>query len=130
MLRKIALAFCLLAAPALAQPTHFVAAAIRNTGHGWHVITNDDHQPEGVSGVEAIGDSIVVHFDFKARAIGTFIVTPDETYAKMGFVCGASVNLDSATIQCSRWRWYGSHVVDPATMTAPMGDLWISGAFY
>lgn len=105
-----------------------VAAALRNTGTGWAAIADRDHAPIGVASVSNDGKSIRVKFTFTAKKIHSFIVSADETYATTTpLVCGASVGMAEAFIQCSRGGSAGP--VNPNDLTLPNGNLWIKGTF-
>lgn len=120
-----ALLFACLAAAAADRT---VAAALRNTGSGWTAINDRDHASIGVASVSNDGRSIRVKFTFTAQKIHSFIVSADETYATSApLVCGASVGMAEAFIQCSRIGSAGP--VNPNDLTLPNGNLWIKGTF-
>lgn len=79
-----------------------IAFAIRNSGSGWDFIDDAGHEPIGVSGISIVGDYIKVNFDFTASRVGTLVVGADETFAVDGYTAGASVALDSASIQVGK----------------------------
>jgi len=107
---------------------HVVAGVIRNTGTGWEAITSDGHSAIGIARVRQDDKSIIIEYDFRASRVVTFIVTPDETYAvEDRLICGSSVRLSHAVIQCSTNA--GGVAVNPASLTKPFGNLWLFGLF-
>lgn len=123
-------ALLLLAAPLLAYAGEFVtvAATIRNTGAGWYVIKDADHEPIGVASVSNDSEVIRVKLNFKAKKIHTVVVGADDAYAtELNLVCGASVAFEYIDIKCGHKGVTG--LVNPNTLTLPSGNLWIHGVF-
>jgi hypothetical protein len=92
-----------------------VAGVIRNTGSGWALITDADHQSTNVGSVTysaANGGEIVINYPgISATKVVSFVVTPDETLARAGIFAGASVTQSAATIRLSRqWPEYADYV--------------------
>lgn len=80
-----------------------IGCALRDTdGTGFKIISDTGHYPLGVSSVVTNTDSIVLSYSFSALAVGSLVVTADETFAAKGYVFGASVGLDTATIWASQ----------------------------
>lgn len=73
-----------------------VAGVIRNTGDGWELIGG--HGNIGVGSVTETTANIIITFDFTCTAVVSFVITPDETFARQGLLCGASVGFSAATI--------------------------------
>lgn len=66
---------------------------------GWTFIDDADHTPMNVTSVTQDGSFVTINFGFNATKVLSFVIGPDETYARMGLVCGASVGLNYAAIQ-------------------------------
>jgi hypothetical protein len=83
-----------------------VSGVLRNSGAGWGVLDDADHEPTGVDSVSydaAQGGQIVVNYaGLQAGKVVSFIVSPDEAFARAGFMCGASVTRTYAAIRMSR----------------------------
>jgi hypothetical protein len=107
-----------------------VAGVIRSADeNGWYVINNDGHKPLNIAKVEVKNGLIVVNYTFKASAIHTFMVTPDETFARAGYFVGASVGLSAATISVSQVVDGKVAAVDASTIRSKLGNFWIYGLF-
>lgn len=105
-----------------------VSAVLRNSGSGWVALNDADHKPIGISSVSSDSTGITVNFSFTAKTVRFFIVAADETYAvQRALVCGASVGLSHAVIQCSQYGQPGA--VNPATLVLPSSNLWVHGVF-
>lgn len=103
-----------------------VACIIRNTGSGWSILSDIDHQPIGVSHVTQHADHIKLYFSFTATKVHTFNITPDETYGAFDqAVAGASVGLTHAGIIFARPGVNGA--IDPALLCNPVGNFFIYG---
>lgn len=78
-----------------------VAGVIRqaSNGSGWQFINDADHTPMNVVSITQNSSFITINLGFTAKKVLSFIVAPDETYARMGLVCGASVGLSTVGIQ-------------------------------
>jgi hypothetical protein len=103
-----------------------VSCALRNTGTGWTVINDSGHMPSGCSGVVQRADHLELQHDVGAVRVSSLTVTVDETYAKAGLRCGASVGFALSRIYCHTGA-AGSAPLDPATLTASTGNLWVYG---
>lgn len=115
------------AAPVAAEPRE-VAAVLRITSGSWAALNDTNHRPLGVASVTHSSEGIYLHFSFTAARVRTFVVAVDETYAQqLGLVCGASVGLQYAFIQCSRRDQAGA--VHPGTLEIPGSNLWVWGLF-
>lgn len=105
-----------------------VSCALRNTGAGWTVINDGGHTPSGCQGIVQHADHIELQHDVGAVRVSSLTVTVDETYAKAGLRCGAS-----AGFALSRIYLYsgaaGTPALDPSTVTAATGNLWVYGLF-
>ncbi|MFM9703582.1 hypothetical protein [Streptomyces galilaeus] len=103
-----------------------VSCALRNTGSGWTVISDAGHTPSGCTGLIAHADHLELQHDVGAVRVSSLTVTVDETYAKAGLRCGASVGFALSRIYCHTGA-AGSAPIDPATLTASNGNLWVVG---
>lgn len=73
--------------------------AIRNTGTGWQLINDAVHTPTGFTGItELAGGQLRIDHNFGATAVSSMVITPDETFSKLGLEAGASVGLNSSDI--------------------------------
>ncbi len=105
-----------------------VAASLRNSGKGWYVIKDGEHEPLGVASVTNDSEVIRVNLNFKAKKIHTVVISADEAYAtELALVCGASVSLTYIDIKCGHKGAKG--LVNPNTLTIPGGNLWVHGVF-
>ena len=68
---------------------------------GWYLINDADHIPMNVASVSQTSTFITLNLGFTASKVISFVVCPDETFAKMGITCGASVGLSTVSIQPS-----------------------------
>lgn len=131
---KFAFILASCATPALSchQVEHTVAAALRNNGNGWAVISNEQHVPIGIKSVSSNHTSIEIEFDFDADVINTFIVVVDETLAMNGYFVGSSVSIDVARVSLAHRGWLGVDLVDPSDVTVekyPWSNIWVLGQF-
>lgn len=128
MIRRLILAAVLLSAILAQAAPRQVSAILRNTGSGWMALNDADHKPIGITSVSSDSTGITVNFSFTAKTVRFFIVAADETYAvQRALVCGASVGLSQAVIQCSQYGQPGA--VNPATLVLPSSNLWVHGVF-
>lgn len=105
-----------------------VSCALRNTGTGWAVISNTGHEPSGITGLVQNSDHIELQHSISATRVISMLVTPDETYAQVGLRAGASAGLTLSRIYLYSGA-SGSAALDPATVSAASGNLWVSGLF-
>lgn len=106
-----------------------VSCVLRQTaaGAGWEVIDDDGHHPSGVTGVVQHADRLELLHPVGAVRVSSVQVTPDETYAARAVRCGASVGWDVSRIYL--YKGTPTTPVDPATIYAPSGNLWVTGLF-
>lgn len=100
-----------------------VACVIRNTGSGFEFISDAGHVPVGVKNIVTTSTSITVNLSFTANRVGSVVVVPDETFAKAGYVFGASVGLSSITIQGSQPGGFGDYVSYDGSAWASLNGL-------
>ncbi|MFE2019894.1 hypothetical protein ACFW9O_17845 [Streptomyces sp. NPDC059499] len=103
-----------------------ISCALRNTGAGWQLIDDAAHAPSGVTGVIQHPDHLEITHSVGAVRVSSLQVTPDEYYAKAGLRCGASVGLALSRIYLYKGA-AGTAAVDPATLVASGGNLWVTG---
>lgn len=73
---------------------------IRQTtpGGGWVALDDSGHAPTGLDSIVVTGNDLALNFNFTASKVGTFVVTPDETFTAQGVTVGASVGTSSAIL--------------------------------
>ena len=83
------------------KPHRIVAGVIRNDGSGWDFITDTTHQGDlncvSVS-TNVDGQLIIDYSDIDATKIISFVIVPDETFASLGYMVGASVGKTQAYV--------------------------------
>ncbi|MFF2041002.1 hypothetical protein ACFVVX_11275 [Kitasatospora sp. NPDC058170] len=91
-------------------------------GSGWYLV-GGAHLVLGLEVVSADREQIVLRFP-PARRVVSVLCGPDETYAPLGYTCGASVALDRVTVRLGR----GGRLADPtATSAGPYANFWLLG---
>jgi len=103
-----------------------ISCALRNTGAGWAVIADSGHQPSGCGAVVTHADHLELQHDVGAVRVSSLAVTVDETYARSGLRVGASVGFTLSNIYLYTGA-AGSPAVNPATISASNGNLWVQG---
>lgn len=103
-----------------------VSCALRNTGGGWGIIGDSGHTPSGCTAVITYPDHLELQHPVGAVRVSSLTVTVDETYAKSGLRAGASVGYDHSNIYLYSGAT-GTAPLDPATVTASTGNLWVLG---
>ncbi len=107
-----------------------VAGVIRCVDeNGWYAIDDKGHKPINIGKIEVKNGLIMVYYTFKASAIHTFIVTPDETFARAGYIVGSSVGFNKAAITVSKIVKGEVVAVDASTIKSKLGNFWIYGLF-
>ncbi|WP_395391512.1 hypothetical protein WBP07_12755 [Novosphingobium sp. BL-8A] len=79
----------------------FSAAVPRQpaAGGGFASLNDAGHEPGNLSGaMTVVNRNLVIPFGYTANRVGTFQITPDETFAALGLNGGASVAFDKATV--------------------------------
>ncbi|MFH9269183.1 hypothetical protein ACH4KN_33770 [Streptomyces sp. NPDC017546] len=102
-----------------------ISCALRNTGSGWSLIADAAHAPSGVTAVVQHPDHLEIKHSVGALKVSSMQVTPDEHYAAHGLRCGASVGLTLSRIYL--YSGPSTTPVDPATLVAASGNLWVTG---
>ncbi|CAL9479584.1 hypothetical protein [Streptomyces sp. enrichment culture] len=103
-----------------------VSCALRNTGSGWHIISDTAHTPSGCGTVVQHADHLELRHPVGAAQVSALTVTVDETYARSGLRVGASVGLDLSRIYLYSGA-AGTAPLNPSTVAASSGNLWVSG---
>jgi hypothetical protein len=103
-----------------------ISCAIRNTGSGWTIINDAGHTPSGCQGIVQHADRLELQHDVGAVRVSSLTVTVDETYAKTGLRVGASVGFALSRIYLYSGA-AGTAPLDPATVAASNGNLWVYG---
>lgn len=109
--------------------------AIRNDGSGWTIINDSAHQDLNFSGIAlnpTDDNQLKLTFDVIPSKVGTMVVTPDETFSKIGLVAGVSGGKDYSLIEMAAPLFIqtrGSTVIEsghkyhiPTTSITPLGD--------
>ncbi|MFB6891463.1 hypothetical protein ACFCX4_19405 [Kitasatospora sp. NPDC056327] len=91
-------------------------------GSGWYLV-GGAHLVLNLTVESADHERIVLRFP-PARRVVSVLCGPDETYAPLGYSCGASVSLDAVTVRLGR----GGRPADPlATAAGPYANFWLLG---
>jgi hypothetical protein len=112
------------------ENTRFVSGIIRcYSASDCSLLIDADHSVVGATGANVVNDSLFVYFPTTTKII-TFIVRPDETLAQQNTVCGASVGLNNARIECSGRNSDGALVrMGPHELAQPGANLFFFGVF-
>ncbi|MGY0459108.1 hypothetical protein ACW14Y_02460 [Kitasatospora sp. cg17-2] len=91
-------------------------------GSGWYLV-GGAHLVLGLEVVHADHQQIVLRFP-PARRVVSVLCGPDETYAPLGYSCGASVSLDEVRVRLGR----NGRPADPtATAAGRYANFWLLG---
>ena len=82
--------------------------------------------PSGCTGLVTYPDHLELQHAVGAVAVSSLIVATDETFARAGMRCGASVGLALSNIYLYEGD-AGTPPLDPAEVVSPTGNLWILG---
>lgn len=99
-----------------------LSAAIRNSGSGWHVIDDANHEPLGITIGTVTSTSIEVLFP-DAVQVCDMVCGPDETFARLSAAFGASVGLNRALIEGT----VSGVQFDPSTWSNKYANIWLTG---
>jgi len=114
--------------PPATTGTAEVAGTIRwVSSTSWAALDDAGHTPVGIDSVAVLPDRVRVYYDFTATKVHALHVTPDEAFTSASVRCGASVGLLYADVFC--YMPGSTTPVDPALLTKPGGNIWISGTF-
>lgn len=110
----------------------FWSGVLRSTAGVWAIFGDTTHQSSNFLSISQDTTSIYLYGP-SSHKMQSFTVSPDETYAQMGILAGASVVSGRATIKMSRVNpaGYGVVPVNPNdhTMSVAWSNLWIEGWF-
>ena len=107
-----------------------LTGVIRRVNPGaWHILDDEGHMSMGIRNISEDNDRIIIYFDFVASKVQTFVITPDETFSRLGLQAGASVGLDKAVIYLSKIENGVVVPVNPLTISDKDGNFWIYGVF-
>ena len=102
-----------------------VAGVIRNSGDGWSLIQDNDHETIGIKEVSQDNEKIIVKYDEQTKVNAT-TVTVDETMASEGYTVGASVGKSETWILI--FDKEGKRI-NPSDYNNDIGNIWIQGVF-
>jgi hypothetical protein len=107
-----------------------VAGVLRSEDErGWYALDDEGHRPLNISAVKTVNGLIVVTYGKDLGVINTFIAVPDETFAKEGYLFGASVTGNQARITVSKVMVGTVVPVDASTIKSKKGNVWVYGVF-
>jgi hypothetical protein len=94
----------------------------------WEVVNDAGHGSSGIASITITSTYINIKYNFVPTKVVTFIVTPDEAFAKAAIRVGASVDLSDAFIYCFTGN-AGTSPINPATLSAASANFWIYAVF-
>lgn len=101
----------------------FLGGAVRNSGDGWKFIDNAAHTPINCDSVSVDeSENLVINFAFTASKVVSFVICPDEYYAK-DYTIGASVGLGNAVCTI----YHNGAKVNASDVIANTGNFWFFG---
>lgn len=107
-----------------------VAGAIRCIDdRGWFALDDKTHASINIGDIETTERSIRIYFKFKASKTHTFIIVPDETLSKYGFLVGSKVSPQWADLFISKIENGEIVPVNAASLQSDLGNFWIYGLF-
>jgi hypothetical protein len=92
------------------------------------VVNDAGHGSSGIASITITSTYINIKYNFVPTKVVTFIVTPDEAFAKAAIRVGASVDLSDAFIYCFTGN-AGTSPINPATLSAASANFWIYAVF-
>ena len=109
---------------------YIIAGVLRRVAPSpWYMINDGGHSPIGIKAVTEDEEKITIEYTFTSTKINSFCVTVDETFAKEGYLVGASVGNHFARIYLSKIENGNVMPIDPSTVSNSLGNLWIYGIF-
>lgn len=101
-----------------------LSAAIRNSGSGWHVIDDANHEPLEITLGSVTSTYIELLFPTVAQ-VCDLLCGPDETFASPPYEAsfGASVGMDRAFIKGT----VSGAQFNPLTWSDKWANIWLSG---
>ena len=80
--------------------THkYLYGIIRPTSEGWTILSDSTHVPVNLDSVEINNGALLLRHNHSFSKVNSFQITPDETFCKYGISAGASVGLNSSTVE-------------------------------
>lgn len=79
-----------------------VAGVIRNFEGSWALVDDSGHSHIHIDTIETDTNKIRINYDFTAKKVITFSVTPDEYFAMRQTYFGASVGLSYSDVTCNQ----------------------------
>ncbi|TFI30175.1 hypothetical protein [Streptomyces sp. 4R-3d] len=108
-----------------------LSAVLRNTGNGWHILTDVGHRPSGITGITTHANRLEIAHPVDAIRVSSVQVTPDEALAARGVRVGISVGLDRSFLYLYTapppTGGGPAKPRNPADLAVPDGNLWITG---
>lgn len=83
-----------------------VAGVIRNGGNGWEFIVDSGHQGDlNCASVSAnsSGQIVIDYSGIGAKKTISLLIAPDETFARAGYICGASVGSSASYVEIYKY---------------------------
>lgn len=82
-----------------------VAGVARYQNGEWQLLNDSGHKPLNIVSIESDNkQQFKINYGFTANKVLSLVCGLDETYANLGFTCGASVGLDKSVINVSQQR--------------------------
>lgn len=110
----------------------FWSGVLRSTAGVWAIFGDANHQSSNFWSISQDTEAIYLYGP-SSHKMQSFIVSPDETYAQMGILAGASVVSGRATIKMARVNpaGYGVVPLNPCdtSLSVVFSDLWVEGWF-
>lgn len=77
----------------------YLYGIIRPTSEGWTILSDSTHVPVNLDSVEISNGNLLIRHNHDFTKVNSFQITPDETFCKYGITAGASVGLNSSSIE-------------------------------
>lgn len=109
-----------------------VAGVIRNSGDGWQLIEDKNHSSLNCDSVYIVDDGKCVTVDYSelnVKKVVSFVVCPDETFASLGYTCGASAGTDYTNIYIYENSEGVVLNIEPSLVVSETGNFWFIGVF-
>jgi hypothetical protein len=103
-----------------------ISCAIRNTGSGWTVINDANHEPSNCISVTTFSDRLQLNHGVGITQVSSLTVTTDETYAKKAYRVGASAGLNYSNIYIYSGA-ANTAPMNPANIADANGNFWVIG---
>lgn len=106
-----------------AAPVLHLAGAIRCSGGVYSAIADGGHSPYGIASVTTTSTYVRVTYSQPLTHVGSFMASPDETYAQADVDMGASVGLTYVDVKFAQ----GGQPVSPASVCLAWSNVWLTG---